>query len=260
MMSKLLHIVSSLLVALVVISSPSVFAQDEERLTVIELFTSQGCSSCPPADAALKSMRNRPNILTLSWAVDYWDRLGWEDTYASPNHTKRQVAYNKRFGRGGVYTPQMIFDGSFQSIGSQNSAIRDAIEKSRNVDRLNIQPTLTPAGETITLALPATGGISDTVAIRVVWYLSDAEVEISRGENEGRVLHYTNVVRGSDMLPDWDGSSQSLSLNIADGISLGADHVAVLLHDGYLHGKIIGAASMSIVDDQSTQTAESFSD
>ncbi|UTW55408.1 thioredoxin family protein [Kordiimonas sp. SCSIO 12610] len=255
MMYRLLNIVLSVFVLGGVFSSQASFAQDEERLTVVELFTSQGCSSCPPADAALKSMRNRPNILTLSWAVDYWDRLGWEDTYASPSHTKRQAAYNKRFGRGGVYTPQMVIDGAFQAIGSKNSAIRDAIDQSRATSRIEVKPTLTPAGETIQLDLPATEGLPKELSVRVVWYLSDAEVQINRGENEGRVLHYTNVVRASEMVMDWDGSAQSISLKVADGVSAGADHVAILLQEGYRHGKIIGAVSMPLNGEEETSTA-----
>jgi hypothetical protein len=246
MMNRFLNVISSLMIACGITCLTPVSAQESDRLTVIELFTSQGCSSCPPADAALKSMRNRPNILTLSWAVDYWDRLGWEDTYASPSNTKRQVAYNKRFGRGGVYTPQMVFDGAFQAIGSKNSSIRDAIEQSRTADRINVKPTLTPAGDSIQLSLPPTSGLPDMLSVRIVWYLSDAEVEINRGENEGRILHYTNVVRASDMIMDWNGSAKTVSLKIADGLNVGADHVAVLLQEGYLHGKIIGAASIPL--------------
>ncbi len=257
MVHRFLNFISSILIACGMICLTPVSAQESDRLTVVELFTSQGCSSCPPADAALKSMRNRPNILTLSWAVDYWDRLGWEDTYASPSNTKRQVAYNRRFGRGGVYTPQMVFDGTFQAIGSKNSSIRDAIKQSRSADRIDVKPTLTPAGDNIQLSLPSTPGLPDMLSIRVVWYLSDAEVEIGHGENEGRVLHYTNVVRASEMIMDWDGSEKTVSLKVADGLSVGADHVAVLLQEGYLHGKIIGAASIPLTESDSLANNDS---
>ncbi len=245
MVKQLVLVSISFVFALVLAATPSI-AQDEERLTVIELFTSQGCSSCPPADAALRSMRDRPNILTLSWAVDYWDRLGWEDTFALPNHMKRQTAYSKRFGRGGIYTPQMVFDGIIQAIGSQHSAIKESIELAKTADHINVTPVLDHRGDKISLSLPSTEDLDDMVSIRVVWYLRDAEVDISRGENEGRRLHYTNVVRGSDIVMDWKGNNETIELDLETGLAAGADHVAVLLQQGYGHGPIIGAATMPL--------------
>jgi len=221
-------------------------ADDDDRLTVVELFTSQGCSSCPPADAALKSMRDRPGVLTLSWPVDYWDRLGWEDTFAHPHNAMRQAAYNKRLGRGGVFTPQMIVDGRVQCVGSKPEKVRAAINKAREINHMWLTPELVPAGDTLSVMLPA-GAFKGTASIRVVWYLADAEVEIGDGENAGRRLHYTNVVRASDVIDmDWNGSARSLSLNLEDGRTAGADHVAILIHDEYGHGPIIGAASMAL--------------
>ncbi|TNE63474.1 MAG: DUF1223 domain-containing protein [Alphaproteobacteria bacterium] len=218
-----------------------------ESPTVVELFTSQGCSSCPPADAALRSLRDRPGVLTLSWPVDYWDRLGWEDTFADPHNALRQAAYNKRLGRGGVFTPQMVFDGKVQCVGSKPEQIRAAIETAREERPDPVTPKLglTTDGERISVTLPA-ATLDETTSVRIVWYLADAEVEIGDGENRGRLLHYTNVVRRSDVLEDWDGRAVTLSLDPADGHGAGADHVAVLLQQGYGHGPIIGAASMAL--------------
>ncbi len=223
----------------------AVAAQDDERLTVVELFTSQGCSSCPPADAALRALRDRPGILTLSWAVDYWDRLGWEDTFAHPHYSMRQAAYNKRFSRGGVYTPQMVFDGRFQSVGSNQGDVRDAVNLARAENRLIVEPILVSDGNKITLSLPQTD-VPEDIAIVTVWYLGDATVEIGDGENSGRSLHYTNVVRLADMLPDWDGSATSFTLDVKTGRDAGADHLAVLLQQGYYHGGIVGAAKVAL--------------
>jgi len=219
--------------------------QDADRLTVVELFTSQGCSSCPPADAALRALRDRPGMLTLSWAVDYWDRLGWEDTFANPHYSMRQAAYNKRFGRGGVYTPQMVFDGRFQSVGSNQNEVRDAIKDARSENRLTISPTFSSDGTTVTLNLPETN-VPEDIAVVAVWYMGDATVEIGDGENSGRSLHYTNVVRLSDMLPDWDGSAISHTFAVKTGRDAGADHLAVLLQQGYYHGTIVGAARIAL--------------
>ncbi|SDD33259.1 MULTISPECIES: DUF1223 domain-containing protein [Kordiimonas] len=227
------------------LQAASVQADDAKapRLTVIELFTSQGCSSCPPADAALKSLRGRPGILTLSWPVDYWDRLGWEDTFAHPHNAVRQAAYNKRLGRGGVFTPQMILDGRIQCVGSKPEKVRMSIEKARAVERPVINPTLAEAPDgKLQLTLPA-ADVGDMVSVRVVWFLSDATVQIGDGENQGRSLHYTNVVRASDILMDWKGDAAMLTLDPADGLGAGADHVAILLQDDYGHGPIVGAVS-----------------
>lgn len=220
-------------------------AQTGERVTVVELFTSQGCSSCPPADAALRALRDRPGMLTLSWAVDYWDRLGWEDTFAHPHNSMRQAAYNKRFGRGGVFTPQMVFDGRYQSVGSKQDDVREAVAHAREKERLTVQPVLSLDGDTIQLNLPETD-VPEDIAIVTVWYLSDATVEIGDGENRGRTLHYTNVVRLTDMLPDWNGQAASIALDASVGRAAGADHLAILMQQGYYHGPIVGAVTIAL--------------
>ena len=233
----------------------SLASADDARLTVVELFTSQGCSSCPPADAALKSMRDRPGILTLSWPVDYWDRLGWEDTFALPHNAMRQAAYNKRLGRGGVFTPQMIVDGRIQCVGSKPEKVRGSIQKARDIERMSLSPSLKLAGDTVSVDLPATN-LQGTAAVRVVWFLADAEVEIGDGENQGRRLHYTNVVRATDLVEmEWNGAARTLKLNSTDGTEAGADHVAILIQADYGHGPIIGAASLSLGENTATSSA-----
>lgn len=221
-------------------------AEDTDRLTVVELFTSQGCSSCPPADAALRSLRDRPGILPLSWPVDYWDRLGWEDTFAHPHNAMRQAAYNKRMGRGGVFTPQMVMDGRAQCVGSKPDEVKETIADVRAIDRPDLPLSLAVDGQTVKVGLTAQA-IDETIAVRVVWFLANAEVEIGDGENRGRRLHYTNVVRSSDILTDWTGKTAlDLSLDAEAGRAAGADHVAILLQSGYGHGPIVGAASIPL--------------
>ena len=246
-MRKLLT-ASVFLLSLLGLSSVSA---ENERLTVVELFTSQGCSSCPPADAALKSMRDRPGILTLSWPVDYWDRLGWEDTFAQPHNAVRQAAYNKRLGRGGVFTPQMILDGRIQCVGSKPEKVRNSIAKARAIERRVLTPDMQTSGDSISVHLPG-APLESNAAVRVVWFLADAEVDIGDGENQGRKLHYTNVVRLSDLLDmDWKGDERTLTLKVSDGIAAGADHVAILIQEGYGHGPIIGASSIALPGDAS---------
>jgi len=213
--------------------------------TVVELFTSQGCSACPPADTTLETLRDQPDILALSWPIDYWDRLGWRDTFAMPNNAVRQTAYNKRLGRGGVYTPQMVFDGITECVGSDRTKIRDHIDELRAKSQTAIPVALGLEGTSLVVGLPETA-LDEDVAVRIVWYLGDASVVVGDGENAGRTLHYTNVVRASDVLQDWNGKAASLTLDLAPAGENGADHAAILLQKGYGHGPIVGAASIDL--------------
>ena len=215
----------------------------EIRLAVVELFTSQGCSSCPPADAILRNMRDRPGVLTLSWAVDYWDRLGWEDTFATGYNSMRQKAYNKRLRRGGVFTPQIIIDGRVQCVASKAEKVRKSISKARAINRPVVAPALSMSGDVLELTLPADDALN-MIAVRIVWYQADATVEIGDGENQGRTLHYTNIVRATDLMEEWDGSEQIRTIPVT--APEGADHVAILLQEEYGHGAIVGAVSLAL--------------
>jgi len=243
-MKKFLTILALAVSAQLAAFSP-INADEDARLTVIELFTSQGCSSCPPADAILKTMRDRPGLLTLSWPVDYWDRLGWEDTFADPYNSMRQTAYNKRFGRGGVFTPQMVIDGRVQSVGSMADEVRQAVEEARTIKRPHVTPVITVDGDKVSFTLPTSADMK-MVAVRYAWYMADASVQIGDGENMGRTLHYTNVVLKSEVIEDWDGKEKSYTLNAAKARKAGADHVAILLQDMYGHGPMVGAGSMPL--------------
>jgi len=225
-------------------------ADDAVRLTVIELFTSQGCSSCPPADAILKTMRDRPGVLTLSWPVDYWDRLGWEDTFADPYNSMRQTAYNKRFGRGGVFTPQMVIDGRVQSVGSMADDVRESVEKARAIDRPHLSPEIQLVGNQVKVSLPNHADMK-MVSVRFVWFMADATVKIGDGENQGRTLHYTNVVLDSEVIEDWNGKAKTYALDATEARTSGADHVAILLQDMYGHGPIVGAAFLPLAKPKS---------
>lgn len=242
-MKKLLTAVAFALFTLTPAVAPA--SADDARLTVIELFTSQGCSSCPPADSILRTMRDRPNVLTLSWPVDYWDRLGWEDTFADPYNSMRQTAYNKRFGRGGVFTPQIVVDGRVQSVGSMAEEVRDSVEKARSIERPHLTPDISLHDNIVKISL-ADHADMKMVAVRFVWYLADVAVQIGDGENQGRKLHYTNVVLESEVIEDWDGHAKTYALNAAEARAMGADHVAILLQDLYGHGPIVGAAYMAL--------------
>lgn len=199
-----------------------------ETRHVVELFTSQGCSSCPPADVALSSLAERPGVLALGFHVDYWDRLGWKDTLGSPAFSDRQRGY-ARLGDGQVYTPQAVVNGANHTVGSNVRA----------VDRLMEAP------------LPVTVSIEeDTVAVgpgtgaATLWrvdFTRQAAVSIERGENIGRTVEYVNAVRGLEKLGQWDGEAQRYPLGNC-AASEGADDCAVLLQSGDGPGIILGAA------------------
>ncbi len=176
------------------------------QTVVVELFTSQGCSSCPPADRILSELAERDDVIALALHVDYWDYLGWKDKFAIPGHTKRQRAYVRAIGKNTIYTPQMVIGGQDHVVGSRpmkisnlllQHAARDAfvnVVARRVGDRISIEAT--PTG---TAALPA--------VVDLVTYLPEATVDVLRGENAGRTLAYHNIVRDWTRLGPWNGRS-----------------------------------------------------
>lgn len=218
----------------------------EKPVTVLELFTSQGCVGCVSADAALKVHRDKPGMIVLSWPVDYLDRFGWADTFADPANTWHQKAYNKRLGKGGmVYTPEMIIDGRLECVGNNKEMIRKEIEAARALDHLRVTPRLSHESGIYQVSLPETK-LEEPILVRAIWYLSDSTIEVTGGENEGKWLHLTNVVRYSKILGEWHGSAQNFTIS-ADDIDLPmTDGIAILLHEGYGHGALVGAASVSV--------------
>ena len=165
------------------------------RPVVVELYTSQGCSSCPPADALLGRLAQRPDVLALSLPVTYWDMLGWKDTLASKANTARQKAYAGAMGRGGIYTPQIIVDGVNDVVGSRQGAVDKAIA-GREADMRAVPVTLrlTPAEVHVRVgAGPVKPAQSATIWLFAV--RPEATVKITAGENSGRTVTYRNIVR-----------------------------------------------------------------
>jgi|LNFM01.1.fsa_nt_gb hypothetical protein len=222
---------------------PGAFAQDSARVTVIELFTSQGCSSCPAADALLKTFSSRPETMALSLAVDYWDHLGWKDTLASPKNSARQKSYAKSLGTGNVYTPQVVVNGAWQAIGSNKADIEKAIFKASGAVSAQVVG-LTAVSDTKRMTIEV-GTAKDAVPA-TVWLAivsPRVDVEIKRGENRGKMLAYHNVVRDITPVGMWSGKSMKIQLPLSAMMKDG-DRCAVLLQadDG---GRIIAAAWMT---------------
>jgi hypothetical protein len=170
---------------------------------VVELFTSQGCSSCPPADRYLAELAKDPGLVVLSWPVDYWDYIGWKDTFASPAFTARQKAYAAARRDDQVYTPQAVIDGVTHAVGNDRDVVQDAI----NVHGKNLSAVLTMTDRDgkigIDIAPKANAGGSATLWLLRV--LRNANVAIGRGENKGRSVTYTNVVREAVPMAEWSG-------------------------------------------------------
>ncbi len=204
--------------------------------TVVELYTSQGCSSCPPADAQMAKLIKNPAVLGLSFPVTYWDYIGWKDTLASPINDARQVQYKDHLNTSYVYTPQMVIAGQDHFVGSSNTRLLDNLELFKgHAQRIPLKWQFTDTGIEINLPAGPTNA--------VIWQMDIdqmKEVAIGRGENTGRTITYHNVVRKIEKLEEWDGTPKSLNLSLENLISEGRDSCALLIQqDGY--GPIIAA-------------------
>jgi hypothetical protein len=173
---------------------------------VAELFTSQGCSSCPPADQWLAAIARKPGVVAVSFHVDYWDYIGWRDTLASPAFTARQRAYAAAHGEGQVYTPQVIVNGLAGVAGGDRAEIEAAIKATNGVDgALTVQVRLSEIGGHFRVEVA--GGNGGPAGVFVLRVAHASTVQILRGENGGHSVTYTNVVRAIDKLGDWTGET-----------------------------------------------------
>jgi len=219
------------------------FAHAQTR-AVIELFTSQGCSSCPAADRLLGELANDPSLVSMSLPIDYWDYLGWKDTLADPRHTARQRAYSKVRADREVYTPQIVVNGSYHVLGSDRAAIERVIAKSRqNTSALALPVTLSVARGRLTATFASDGRAAE---VWVVGLAKAITVGIGRGENKGKTVTYHNVARNWHKLDTTDGKTWSVPLQEIDGDSV--DRAAVIVQGGTSErpGLILGAALASI--------------
>jgi hypothetical protein len=215
-----------------------------EPLAVIELFTSQGCSSCPAADKLLSELKDDPNLIALSLPIDYWDYLGWKDTLAMPGHTARQKAYSRMRGDREVYTPQVVVNGVAQALGSSREDIEKAVTQSREAAQpLSVPVELGQAENRVTVKLPSKPG-SEAGEVWLCPVTGAVPVGIGRGENRGRTITYINVVRRWIRLGAWTGKSESFSVPVDTIKSSGGDSVAVILQGGSAEkpGRVLGAS------------------
>ena len=220
-------------------------AQADPPRAVVELFTSQGCSSCPPADELLVEYSRQPDIIALSLPVNYWDYLGWKDTLAHVAFTERQKAYAHSRSDRQVFTPQMIVNGKKSSIGSDRAQIEKAIQyTSKGRKTLPVSVTVNEQSGTVTIQVEETPDTAQREAeVWVLPVLRTQTVPIERGENRGKTITYANVVRGLHRLGEWRGGSGRFEMPL-EAARKGGDAYVVLLQstDAARPGVILGAA------------------
>ena len=235
--------------ALVCIALTANTAAGAEPRAVIELFTSQGCSSCPAADKLIGEMSKDPNVIALSLAVDYWDYLGWKDTNAISGHSNRQRAYAKVRGDREVYTPQVVVNGAIHVLGSDKAAIDKAVVQThQNSAALTLPVSMSVAGDKLTVTIAANDGAAQPAEVWLCPLSRSVPVAIGRGENHGRTITYTNVVKRWVKLGDWNGKSETFNVPLNDLHTADVDSVAVLVQSGVASAPkmMLGAAQASL--------------
>lgn len=214
---------------------------------VVELFTSQGCSSCPPADKVLGELAQDPSMIALSLPIDYWDYLGWKDTLADSRFSARQKAYSHMRGDRGVYTPQAVVNGTTNVLGSDRAAIENAANRTQKTDGVMAVPvTMTQAGGQIKVSVAEAGGRSGEVWICAV--SKSVPITIARGENRGQQITYHNVVRNMLKVGDWNGKAGTWTVPLENITRDGIDAAVVYVQDGNRDkpGPMLGAAFTSL--------------
>jgi hypothetical protein len=195
---------SSLVISAVLAASGP--ASADPAPVVIELFTSQGCSSCPPADELVKHLAERQDVLPLAFHVDYWDYIGWADIFADPAYTDRQRGYAHVGGRNMIYTPQMIIMGREDVVGADVMEVSEALSAYLG-QKPKVQLTTGRSEEQLTVSAPALpDGMSGQFRVQLVRYMPLERVEIKRGELAGNTVDYANIVESLEVLADWTGA------------------------------------------------------
>lgn len=209
---------------------------------VVELFTSQGCSSCPKADAKFAELQARQDVIALAWHVDYWDYIGWPDTFGAAENSDRQRAYAESWGSSRIFTPQMIVNGLKGVVGSRDNDVEGALAEAK----LELPVNLELKGDMLKVSVAAKPGTGSAM-VWLITYKDHAAVLIERGENAGKTIDYTQIVTGKQMLGAWEGAEGTvLKLPLSELSANGSNGAVILVQsdrDG-LPGPILGAASI----------------
>lgn len=214
-------------------------AQAQSRPAVVELFTSEGCSSCPPAEAFLGELAQRPDVLALAFHVDYWDGLGWRDRFVVSEATPRQRGYARTMRLSSIYTPQAVIDGTGDFVGSDRAKIARSLQQSRT----GVPVGVSLQEGSIIIEVGAESHIRSS-DVTLIAFARSAVSAIGRGENSGRTLTEYNIVRGLRHLGEYDGHAQIYRAEIS-ALPKDATDVAVLIQASD-QGAIVGAGRLAV--------------
>ncbi len=226
-----MRFIKILAVALTLWLPSAVIAQN----VVVELFTSQGCSSCPPADDVLRELASEDGVIVLGWHVDYWDYLGWKDKFSRLENTERQMGYRDRWNLRTLYTPQAVIHGEAQIVGSNERKIRMYVDQFQAEESM-LEITLNTSGDTADIKVSALASRLPAADIFLVRIIPEATTNIRRGENAGRTISYVNVVEEMTWIANWNGRS---TVNVR--ASLKGDSKYVVLVQAKDFGPVLGA-------------------
>ncbi|MDF1600610.1 DUF1223 domain-containing protein [Mesorhizobium sp. YIM 152430] len=216
----------------------------DRPVAVVELFTSQGCDSCPRADALLEQLAERGDVVALAFHVDYWDYLGWKDTLGRPENSERQREYSRMFGNRSVYTPQIVVNGSIDVKGSKPARVESALRRAQMANSLALDIDLAFADDSLVVRIGA-GEAPAEAAIVIVYFEERVDVAILQGKNRGRTHSYVHPVMAYHGAGMWQGKSQELRMPLHDVRKKSNGGVAVIVQEinaNGLPGTIRGAA------------------
>ncbi|KIN60615.1 DUF1223 domain containing protein [Sulfitobacter noctilucae] len=205
---------------------------------VVELYTSQGCSSCPAADAIMHELAGREDVIALALHVDYWDYIGWKDVFADPAHAARQRAYAASGNRRSIYTPEMIVQGSTDIVGAKPMKLSEAIAAHAGKPA-SVTVGLSRQGDDLRITGDVVGTPPGVMTVHLLRYAPSQTTEIKRGENRGKTLRYNNIVEGWTELAEWDGSTP---LDLTTSVS--GDKPVVVIIQQQNAGPIMAAARL----------------
>ncbi len=212
-------------------------------LVVVEMFTSQSCSSCPPADALLGELARRKDVLALSMHVDYWNALGWRDPFSRADVTARQKDYMQTLGTRYVSTPQAIVQGRAYAVGSDRRALPRLIDQAKGGPGPRVLPRLaTPGPGRMTVNLPD-AALAGSATVWLIAFDDRHTARITGGENTGVTVTYTNVVRNLRKIGTWDGTARAIEVDVSKDLAAGYGNCAVLVQSGTT-GPILGAVAV----------------
>ena len=225
------------LITALMIGTVATVAKAKDYPVVVELFTSQGCSSCPPADEMLRKLAERDNVIALALHVDYWDYIGWKDDFAHAAFTKRQKGYARAFGSRTIYTPQMVINGSKDVVGNRGMEVADVVREYAQKGMV-VPLDISRTGSSLSIKAPSQPGMANADIV-IVRYTPQETVSIPRGENAGKSLIYSHIVTEWRDVGDWNGRSA-----LSENVTVNGSAPVVVLVQAKDHGPILAAARL----------------